>query len=153
MVPHGVYTASRTGVFPISIWQGKNSLSIIWEAFSPLLLFGGLVAFPGSCRGSLSELGFGCGRGLSDAETLLQPPSSAGVGWVVCGMGAGFPLVETAARTHPSTHPAVLFPVPVLIFMLASLLIFPSWTITWYLPPGSSFLMVYSTVLFRVFTL
>ena len=86
----------------------------------------GLNCLPWELQGGLSELGFGCGRGPSDAETLLRPPTSAGVGWMVCGTGAGFPLVDTAARTRPGTHPVLLFPLPVLIFMLDSLLIFPS---------------------------
>lgn len=40
--------------------------------------------------------------------------------------GAGFLLGDTAAGTRPSAHPAVLSPLPVLIFTLDSLLMFPS---------------------------
>lgn len=54
-------------------------------------------------------MGFGCGRGLSSAETLLQPPTSTGVGWMECRTGFVFPLWTALQRTRPGTHPVVLF--------------------------------------------
>lgn len=65
----------------------------------------------------------------------------------------GFGCGRGARGTFLHLQVWLVCPLPVLIFMLDSLLMFPSWTITWYFPPGSSFFMVYSTVLFLLFTL
>lgn len=48
-VLHGAYTAKQV-TFPSPSRQEKNAPAIVREASSPMLLFRGLIAFPGSCK-------------------------------------------------------------------------------------------------------